>query len=139
MRRSSLLLVFACACGAEPSGPNVVLITIDTLRADHLGAYGYARATSPVIDALARESILFEHCLSPLSEKKVSGESKIGSERIELRRPWSCTRQKQLAFGLREIPTLHLNQAEARVPIVYSVPVIPMIPILSRKLDQRPS
>ena len=40
---------------------NVVLITIDTLRADHLGAYGYRRPTSPRIDALARSGALFEH------------------------------------------------------------------------------
>jgi arylsulfatase len=40
--------------------PNVLLITIDTLRADHLGAYGYKRPTSPNIDALAREGVLFE-------------------------------------------------------------------------------
>jgi arylsulfatase len=39
---------------------NVLLITIDTLRADHLGAYGYKRKTSPRIDALAREGALFE-------------------------------------------------------------------------------
>jgi arylsulfatase A-like enzyme len=38
---------------------NVLLITIDTLRADHLGAYGYARATSPHIDALAARGALF--------------------------------------------------------------------------------
>ena len=35
------------------SGLNVLLITIDTLRADHLGIYGYRRKTSPRIDALA--------------------------------------------------------------------------------------
>jgi choline-sulfatase len=39
---------------------NVLLITIDTLRADHLGAYGYKRKTSPRIDALAREGVAFE-------------------------------------------------------------------------------
>lgn len=38
---------------------NVLLITIDTLRADHLGAYGYRRATSPHIDALAKEGATF--------------------------------------------------------------------------------
>ena len=42
------------------NGLNVLLITIDTLRADHLGAYGYARATSPRIDALARRGTVFE-------------------------------------------------------------------------------
>ena len=39
---------------------NVLLITIDTLRADHLGAYGYRRATSPRMDALARRGAVFE-------------------------------------------------------------------------------
>ena len=46
---------------------NIVLISIDTLRADHLGCYGYFRDTSPVIDALAEQSILFENCLSPMA------------------------------------------------------------------------
>jgi len=39
---------------------NVLLVTIDTLRADHLGAYGYRRATSPRIDALARRGATFD-------------------------------------------------------------------------------
>jgi len=41
---------------------DVVLITIDTLRADHLGAYGYGRETSPHMDALAERGALFERC-----------------------------------------------------------------------------
>jgi arylsulfatase A-like enzyme len=40
--------------------PNIVVIAIDSLRADHLGCYGYARPTSPAIDALAAESIVFD-------------------------------------------------------------------------------
>jgi arylsulfatase A-like enzyme/Flp pilus assembly protein TadD len=39
---------------------NVVLITIDTLRADHVGAYGYARAQTPALDGLAKSGALFE-------------------------------------------------------------------------------
>lgn len=39
---------------------NVMVVLIDTLRADHLGAYGYARPTSPTFDALARDSVVFE-------------------------------------------------------------------------------
>ncbi len=42
-----------------PTGPNVVLITIDTLRADHLGCYDYDKNTSPTIDRLAQEGVLF--------------------------------------------------------------------------------
>ncbi len=45
--------------GERPPGPNILLITVDTLRADHLGAYGYPRDTSPHIDRLAREGVLF--------------------------------------------------------------------------------
>jgi arylsulfatase A-like enzyme len=40
--------------------PNVILISIDTLRADHLGCYGYARPTSPVLDKFASKGVLFE-------------------------------------------------------------------------------
>ncbi|HEX9637314.1 MAG TPA: sulfatase-like hydrolase/transferase [Acidobacteriota bacterium] len=43
----------------RPAGPNLVLVTIDTLRADRLGAYGYARATTPVLDRLAHEGVRF--------------------------------------------------------------------------------
>ena len=39
--------------------PNVILITIDTLRADHLGCYGYKRPTSPRIDAFARQATFY--------------------------------------------------------------------------------
>jgi arylsulfatase A-like enzyme len=58
----------AAAPAANPDGRpcpdcNVLLISIDTLRADHLGAYGYSRPTSPNIDRLAAESVLFERCL----------------------------------------------------------------------------
>lgn len=47
--------------------PNVLVILIDTLRADHLGAYGYARDTSPNIDALAAEGVRFDATMSSSS------------------------------------------------------------------------
>ena len=53
----------SCRSTTVASGPpNVLLISIDTLRADRLNVYGYkARVTSPAMDALARDSVLFEH------------------------------------------------------------------------------
>jgi arylsulfatase A-like enzyme len=51
--------------GSAPGLPNVLLITVDTLRADHVGAYGYGRDTTPHIDRLAEEGALFRSCLSP--------------------------------------------------------------------------
>ncbi|HEY3357062.1 MAG TPA: sulfatase-like hydrolase/transferase [Polyangia bacterium] len=44
-----------------PQNPNILLVTIDTVRADHYGAYGYPRATSPALDALGREGAVFEN------------------------------------------------------------------------------
>jgi arylsulfatase A-like enzyme len=49
----------------HPSSPSLILITIDTLRADRLGCYGYSRNTSPAIDGLARKSILFRNAITP--------------------------------------------------------------------------
>jgi hypothetical protein len=46
---------------AVPPDLDLLLITIDTLRADHLGCYGYSRPTSPVIDALGAEGAVFEN------------------------------------------------------------------------------
>jgi arylsulfatase len=73
-RLPAVLALAAVACsGREPrpsasparrvaagTGWSVLLITIDTLRADHLGAYGYARPTSPHIDALAKRGTTFD-------------------------------------------------------------------------------
>lgn len=47
------------------SGRDVLLITIDALRADHVGAYGYARPTTPHIDELAQTGVLFEAAYTP--------------------------------------------------------------------------
>ena len=47
--------------------PNVLLISIDTLRADHLGCYGYGRDTSPTIDRLAGEGVLFRNAVAQSS------------------------------------------------------------------------
>lgn len=47
--------------------PDIVLITLDTTRADHVGAYGYPRATTPAIDELAAESLLFERFTVPVA------------------------------------------------------------------------
>ncbi len=44
--------------------PNVVVLMIDTLRADHLGCYGYSRQTSPSIDRFAARSVLFERAVA---------------------------------------------------------------------------
>ncbi len=47
------------ACAGSPRDPHVVLVVLDTVRADHLGSYGYSRATSPRLDAFARTATRF--------------------------------------------------------------------------------
>ena len=47
------------------TGANVLLITLDTTRADRIGAYGYLSAETPRLDALASEAVLFEHAVTP--------------------------------------------------------------------------
>lgn len=64
------VLWFTCFSACDPAGddslprdarPNIILISVDTLRADHLGSYGYERATSPAVDSLARDGVLFAY------------------------------------------------------------------------------
>ena len=52
-------LVVSLGCG-RPSGHNLLLISVDTLRADRLSGYGYGRTTSPAIDRLLGQSVVFE-------------------------------------------------------------------------------
>jgi arylsulfatase A-like enzyme len=62
-----VLLAAACcvfSCATETQQYNVMVIGVDTLRPDHLGCYGYERDTSPEIDKLAGEGVLFENVMS---------------------------------------------------------------------------
>jgi arylsulfatase A-like enzyme len=67
----ALLALVALGCrsllrrGLSPTR-GYILISIDTLRADHLGAYGYARATSPFLDSLAGRGVLFENAFAQI-------------------------------------------------------------------------
>lgn len=51
--------LLAAACGGAPAPPAVLLISIDTLRPDHLGIYGYQRDTSPNIDRFFADAVLY--------------------------------------------------------------------------------
>jgi arylsulfatase A-like enzyme len=58
----AFLGTFCRVTWADPAAaPNVLLISLDTLRADHLGCYGYQRDTSPNLDKFAKEGVLFEN------------------------------------------------------------------------------
>ena len=68
---AAVTMLTAASCGQSTSTkhpaagkPNIVFITIDALRSDHLSCYGYNRPTSPFIDSLAKRGIRFENCIS---------------------------------------------------------------------------
>lgn len=66
-----LVVLSSCSGGGGDSEPkpraNIILVTVDTLRADHLGCYGYFRDTSPNIDALAKESVVFDQAYAVMA------------------------------------------------------------------------
>ena len=66
------LLCSLAACSKGPEQRSVILITIDTLRADHLSGAGYGRRTSPHLDRLAQEGTSFDWALSPTSYTRPS-------------------------------------------------------------------
>jgi arylsulfatase A-like enzyme/Flp pilus assembly protein TadD len=76
VKRSLLLAALLCACSTEPGGkPDVpegapvVIISIDTLRADHLPMYGYSKVETPALDTLRGDSVLYEraYTVTPLT------------------------------------------------------------------------
>ena len=66
------LLVLLPACndsnpGGDKNPPNIILITLESLRSDHVGSYGYTRDTTPALDELAEQGTLFENAYSVTS------------------------------------------------------------------------
>lgn len=61
-----LPVLLSVLLSASPSAPNVIIISIDTLRADHLGMYGHPHDTSPNLDAWAEGALVFEDMLSEI-------------------------------------------------------------------------
>jgi len=68
----SLLLAPACKRWFAPRPPNVVLVVVDALRADHLGLMGYPRETTPFLDSWSREGVVFKSAYSQSSYTKTS-------------------------------------------------------------------
>ena len=85
--------------------PNVVMISIDTLRADHLSLYGYSRETSPRIDALARRGVTFDNAFAHSPKTAVSHMSLFTGLTPEAHgvRQWAKVSSRRLSD---DIPTL---------------------------------
>ncbi|MCU0237511.1 MAG: sulfatase [Acidobacteria bacterium] len=100
----------------RPQPPCVILMSIDTLRADHLGCYGYARATSPHIDAFAGEAVQFMQACSQA--------------------PSTAASHMSLFTGL--LPPVHrVTNTHARDHTTDLRPLSPSIPTLAETLKAR--
>lgn len=87
------------AFAQRPDGPNVLVIVVDTLRADHVGAYG-GRARTPTIDALAREGLRFTRCHPEAMATVPARRSILAGRRVFPFRGW----RPQPERGLRNTP-----------------------------------
>ncbi len=76
-----LAVLVAPACVRRPAEPpaTILLVTIDTLRRDHVGAYGYPRPTTPFIDGLARDGLCFDRAVTPQPQTAASHSSILSS------------------------------------------------------------
>ena len=104
----AIMCLASCERFGEPTArgtpPNIVLISIDSLRADHVGAYGYPKPTSPTIDRLAAEGLVLERAFSTTS--------------------WTLPAHTALFTGMDDV-THTVTDDGKRLPA--SVPVLPEI------------
>ncbi len=100
-----MLLFFLFSCRSIPKGdtsqPDIILVSIDTLRADHVSSYGYERKTTPFIDSLASKGMRFSHAWSTSS--------------------WTLPAHTSLLSGTR---SLQHKVIEESIPIPNDLPLI---------------
>ncbi len=120
-----LIVTLTVSCtGRGPGGsrpPDIILITIDTLRADHLGAYGYGRPTSPALDAFARESVVISDGIAQAPYTKASIASLLTGLPPSTHKTWSTSVALPVlmtgSIGERHVPVTDV--------LPHSVPVLP--------------
>lgn len=64
---SEIFALSGCSKKSAPDRPNIILVTLDTTRADHLSCYGHIRKTTPNLDKLAEGSLLYTNAIAPSS------------------------------------------------------------------------
>ena len=112
------LLTGGAACSPERLAPNIVLVTLDTTRPDHLGPYGYALARTPNLDRFAQGATLYERAYATSS--------------------WTLASHASIFTGL--LPRQHGAQSVPRAPnqvLGYGVrPLSPPFVTLAELLSQ---
>ncbi|MBN2360403.1 MAG: sulfatase [Deltaproteobacteria bacterium] len=115
--------------------PDILIISVDALRADHLGLYGHARPTSPNLDALARRALVFDQAYSP-APCTASSFAGILTSRLPSRIP-GLTLDKEKYLWPTETPTFveHLHRAGYRTEGL--VPLVPdYLPLIKKGFER---
>jgi len=91
--------------GRRSADLNVILISIDTLRADHLSCYGYSKPTTPNIDDFSQDAVLFKRCIAQSSSTLQSHASMLTSL-VPLHHGASFAKKKALPKGIQTLAEL---------------------------------
>jgi glucan phosphoethanolaminetransferase (alkaline phosphatase superfamily) len=111
---AAVLTAAALLALRSPGGPpNVLLVTIDTLRADHLHCYGQPLPTSPNIDAFAARSVVFERAIAA-SGYTGPAHSSIMTARYPRRHSFA-TNAASIAWHTAPLVALHLHLRKSAV------------------------
>jgi arylsulfatase A-like enzyme len=126
-KADSLLVAETKRPGVElpADSPNVVLITFDTLRADHLGAYGYRKVKTPHLDALIQEGTLFERAQVQAPLTSVSHASMFTGLYPTRHGIRAIIRSPRLKSGLTTLPEALKKAGYATAAVVASAPLAP--------------
>lgn len=94
---------------AAPGAPNIIVLVIDTLRADHVSAYGYSRTTTPNLDRLAAQGVQFQNAIAPSSWSLPSHASLVTGRYVHDHKVGQVEREPWLGWGkagLGGLPTI---------------------------------
>jgi len=130
-----LTAILAVACSSDER-PDILLVTLDTTRADHLGCYGHPGGTSPHLDRLAEVSTVYEHAYATSSWTLASHASILtgllpaqhGAQSV----PGGPN--KSLGYGVRPLAEHFTTVAEALRPLGYRTAAVVAGPALRREL-----
>lgn len=120
-------LGYTAACparAARDASPNVIFITIDTLRPDHLGCYGYTRIETPNIDAIARAGARFSHAYTPHPagpRGNLHGQLSHGDGNARLQRKQASRERRNAGQGVARPRLRDRDQAEAEGEVLVLV------------------
>ncbi len=107
--------LYALPARRAPNPSNVLVVTIDSLRADRLGCYGYARPTSPNLDRFAKQCVRFEHAFSTSSFTPPSHASLLTSRYVSDHGLYTWNRLDPRQVTLAEVLAVHDYRTGASV------------------------